>query len=72
MKKNRIRFFKFSDGKQNLQFHWPYIHKDSHLSLVKLFILFITEIMYLILALQYEKAIFLDTVYLKFLSSIKF
>jgi hypothetical protein len=24
MKKIRIRFFKFSDGKQNLQFHWPY------------------------------------------------
>ena len=24
MKKTRIRFFKFSDGKQNLQFHWPY------------------------------------------------
>ena len=23
MKKIRIRFFKFSDGKQNLQFHWP-------------------------------------------------
>jgi hypothetical protein len=23
MKKTRIRFFKFSDGKQNLQFHWP-------------------------------------------------
>jgi cytochrome c2 len=22
--KTRIRFFKFSDGKQNLQFHWPY------------------------------------------------
>jgi hypothetical protein len=23
MKKTRITFFKFSDGKQNLQFHWP-------------------------------------------------
>jgi hypothetical protein len=23
MKKTRIRFLKFSDGKQNLQFHWP-------------------------------------------------
>jgi hypothetical protein len=23
MKKNRIRFLKFSNGKQNLQFHWP-------------------------------------------------
>jgi hypothetical protein len=25
MKKKRIRYFKFSDGKQNLQFHWPNI-----------------------------------------------
>ena len=25
MKKIRIRFFKFPDGKQNLQFHWPNI-----------------------------------------------
>jgi hypothetical protein len=24
MEKTCIRFFKFLDGKQNLQFHWPY------------------------------------------------
>jgi hypothetical protein len=29
MKKNRIRFFKFSDGKQNLQFHWPNLYRVS-------------------------------------------
>jgi hypothetical protein len=29
MKKTRIRFFKFSDGKQNLQFHWPYVMSYS-------------------------------------------
>jgi hypothetical protein len=27
MKKTRIRFFKFSGGKQNLQFHWPNMHE---------------------------------------------
>ena len=25
MKTTRIRIFKFSDSKENLQFHWPYV-----------------------------------------------
>ena len=33
MKKTRIRFFKFSDGKQNLQFHWP--NRNSNAQFVR-------------------------------------
>ena len=41
MKKTRIRFLKFSDGKQNLQFHWPKMHIQylghiTHMSVLQL------------------------------------
>jgi hypothetical protein len=44
MKKNRIRFFKFSDGKQNLQFHWPNIVKARlHLQSSTLLLMHVNE-----------------------------